>query len=121
MVESDETVDVVLSDVVLPGGVSGLALRERLQRVRPNLPVVLMTGHGSIPAALGSAGGLSEVGTNNAANAVSLHKPFSIDELMVAVASAIAAPVGSGDGSGGSPDNGKGGNPPEAGKRRSEA
>jgi signal transduction histidine kinase/CheY-like chemotaxis protein len=38
-------VDLVLTDVVMPEGLSGIELAERLQRSRPGLPVVLMTGY----------------------------------------------------------------------------
>ena len=37
--------DIVLSDVVLDTGMSGLEMAERLRRERPALPVVLMTGY----------------------------------------------------------------------------
>lgn len=39
-----EHVDVVLSDILMPGGMSGLDLARELRRLRPSLPVVLMTG-----------------------------------------------------------------------------
>lgn len=38
-------VDLVLSDVVMPGSFDGLALARRLRRARPALPVVLITGY----------------------------------------------------------------------------
>lgn len=36
--------DLVLSDVAMPGPMNGLGLAQRLRRMRPRLPVVLMTG-----------------------------------------------------------------------------
>ena len=39
-----ESIDVLLTDIVMPG-ISGLDLAERLRRDRPDLPVLLMTGH----------------------------------------------------------------------------
>ena len=37
-------IDVVLSDILMPGGMSGLDLARKLREMRPTLPVVLMTG-----------------------------------------------------------------------------
>jgi len=37
--------DLVLSDIVMPGGVSGVDLARRLRDAHPNLPVVLTTGY----------------------------------------------------------------------------
>jgi FixJ family two-component response regulator len=34
-----------LSDVVMPGGMSGLELARKLRSLRPGLPVVLVTGY----------------------------------------------------------------------------
>jgi signal transduction histidine kinase/CheY-like chemotaxis protein len=39
-------VDLVVSDVVMPGGLSGPDLAERLRLLRPGLPVVLASGYG---------------------------------------------------------------------------
>jgi len=46
-VESDPKLALVLSDVVLPGGVSGLDLARTLRDQRPELPVILTTGYSS--------------------------------------------------------------------------
>jgi two-component system, NtrC family, response regulator HydG len=43
--------DLVLSDVVLPGG-SGVELLKRLKRHDRNLPVILITAHGNVDAAV---------------------------------------------------------------------
>ncbi len=40
----------VLSDIVMPGQVNGLALVEELSRIRPGLPLALMTGYREGPA-----------------------------------------------------------------------
>ncbi len=46
-VESDPKLALVLSDVVMPGGVSGLDLARTLRDRRPELPVILATGYSS--------------------------------------------------------------------------
>ena len=44
-VAADPSVDVVLSDVVMPGTLDGLALAQTLATQQPGLPVVLISGH----------------------------------------------------------------------------
>jgi CheY-like chemotaxis protein len=39
--------DVVLSDIMMPGPMNGLALARRLRELHPRLPVLLMTGYTS--------------------------------------------------------------------------
>ena len=46
-VENDPQLALVLSDVVMPGGVSGLELARALRDRRPELPVILTTGYSS--------------------------------------------------------------------------
>jgi CheY-like chemotaxis protein len=38
-------IDVVLSDIMIPGGVSGLDLAREIRTRHPNLPVILTTGY----------------------------------------------------------------------------
>jgi CheY-like chemotaxis protein len=45
LIDQDPTIELVLSDVVMPGGMSGLELARRLRKLRPGLPVVLVTGY----------------------------------------------------------------------------
>ena len=46
-VENDPKLAVVISDIVMPGGVSGLDLARALRDRRPELPVILTTGYTS--------------------------------------------------------------------------
>ncbi len=58
IMQAHPTLDAVLSDVVMPGGKSGLDLRDTLRRLRPDLPVVLASGYADAlvnPAADGDA------------------------------------------------------------------
>jgi CheY-like chemotaxis protein len=47
MLAAGETVDLVFSDVVMPGGMSGLDLACTLRTRYPDLPVLLATGFGT--------------------------------------------------------------------------
>ena len=47
IVERDRTIDLVFSDIVMPGTLSGLDLARRLRELRPGLPIVLTTGYSS--------------------------------------------------------------------------
>ena len=46
-IENDPKLALVMSDVVMPGGVSGLDLARTLRNRRPDLPVILTTGYSS--------------------------------------------------------------------------
>jgi len=41
----DPNVDLVLSDVVMPGNVQGTELAQKIQDTMPQFPVILMSGH----------------------------------------------------------------------------
>jgi PAS domain S-box-containing protein len=76
----DRAVDIVLSDVMMPGGSSGLDLAREVRRAHPDLPVVLITGY---PAA--------------AADAVAegfelLRKPVELDVLAATLAARLDRP-----------------------------
>ena len=70
-----ETVDVVMTDVKMPGG-DGMELLARLQSMQPDLPVVMLTAHGSI----GSAVEAIKKGAFDY-----LTKPFTRDQLRLAL------------------------------------
>jgi PAS domain S-box-containing protein len=72
-------IDLVLSDIVMPGGVDGLALAREIARRWPELPVVLMTGY---------------TRDTEQVDRPLLHKPFTIDSLMEAVRSALSSAPG---------------------------
>jgi two-component system NtrC family sensor kinase len=43
--KDNDSIDLVLSDILMPGGMNGLELAHLLREQRPNLPVVLITGY----------------------------------------------------------------------------
>jgi len=43
--ERDPTIEIVMSDIVMPGGISGLELARALRKNHPELPVLLTTGY----------------------------------------------------------------------------
>ena len=73
--------DLVLSDVRLPG-MDGVALLDRVRAGFPELPVVLITAHGSVALAVDAM-------KRGAADFV--QKPFDRDELLFCIEKALAA------------------------------
>jgi two-component system response regulator AtoC len=72
--------DVVLSDVKMPG-LDGLGLLDRLAQERPDVPVVLLTAHGTVPMA---------VDAMKRGAADFLLKPFDSDEVLFVLRKALA-------------------------------
>ena len=73
-------IDLVLSDIVMPGKMDGLALARILKQKHPGLPILLATGY-------------SEAARNAAAEFPILRKPYQIHELNEALSRlAVKAP-----------------------------
>jgi DNA-binding NtrC family response regulator len=72
--------DAVISDVRMPG-MDGLALLEEMGRRFPDVPVILLTAHGSVPMA---------VEAMKAGAADFMLKPFDRDEILFVVGKALA-------------------------------
>ena len=66
---NSRAIDVVLSDIMMPGGVSGVQLAREIRRRQPHLPILLMTGY--LEAASDLENGEFEL----------LLKPFSLEAL----------------------------------------
>ena len=78
---SDAEPDVLLTDIRMPG-VDGLELLERLQSAKPDLPVIIMTAHSDLDAAVAAyKGGAFEY----------LPKPFDVDGVVALVKRATRA------------------------------
>lgn len=68
-----ESFELMLTDVVMPGGTNGLELANKVRKLLPELPIVLSTGYSSVLNAAPTAYPL-------------LRKPFSYEELEQIVA-----------------------------------
>ena len=79
MVENIPAIAIVLSDIVMPGGMDGRALARFVHRFRPELPVVLMSGYADK-----AASGLED------SELPVLGKPFTQELLLEALHAAIA-------------------------------
>lgn len=69
----EDGIDLVFSDIVMPGKMDGLALAHRLREIRPGLPILLATGY-------------SDAALNVRGDFPILRKPYEIHELSQAIA-----------------------------------
>jgi two-component system NtrC family sensor kinase len=53
LLAEDSAFDLVLSDVIMPDGMSGIELAKQLARLYPSLPVLLTTGYAGTPSDVG--------------------------------------------------------------------
>jgi CheY-like chemotaxis protein len=74
----EQPVDVLLTDIVMPGGMTGVELVRAARTVRPGLPAVLTSGY--------IAGNM----TDPAAGLPVLSKPYQQEELARVIAQALA-------------------------------
>jgi PAS domain S-box-containing protein len=80
LLESPADFDVLLTDVVLPGGMSGCDLGKEVARLGSNIPVVYMSGYAE--SAARDHGGIDQ-------HSQFLQKPFRVVQLARAVQSAL--------------------------------
>jgi CheY-like chemotaxis protein len=73
---SDSAVDLLISDVVLPGGMSGAEIAAMARRLRPSIPVLYMSGYTE---------GIIASDQISAEGAVLLPKPFTKAQLSKAI------------------------------------
>ena len=66
-------IDLIFSDIVMPGKMDGLGLARRLKEIRPDLPILLATGY-------------SDAAANVRGNFPILRKPYEIHQLSQAIA-----------------------------------
>jgi PAS domain S-box-containing protein len=75
---SEQVVDVVFTDVVMPGGMNGFELADRVEQLRPGTPIVITSGYAA--EIEGDAGRKAEM----------LLKPYRPDELAARIGEAIS-------------------------------
>ena len=80
IVESGANIDLVLSDVILPGGTSGPEFARELRQREPGIKVIFMSGY---PEDADEGGSLSDAG------GVLLNKPFYLRQLATAMRDAL--------------------------------
>jgi signal transduction histidine kinase len=56
LLRSGEAVDALFSDIVMPGGMDGLALARQVRRLRPDLPILLASGYSDALRSVSSEG-----------------------------------------------------------------
>jgi len=74
--ENPHGIDLLLTDMVLPGGMTGLELAGKLKALQPSLKVILCSGYNSELIAERS---------DRAIGAIYLAKPFTADALSAAI------------------------------------
>lgn len=80
--ESNAEIDLLFTDIVMPGGMTGAQLADRAETLRPGLPVLFTTGyaeHSQLP---------------EDKRAAVLHKPFSRRELAESIRAMLDRPTG---------------------------
>ncbi|WP_426957655.1 ATP-binding protein [Muricoccus radiodurans] len=78
LLDDELSVDLVFTDVMMPGGADGLDLAREVERHRPGLPVLLTSGYGGAPARVAAAG------------LPLLRKPYDLEALRAALREAVA-------------------------------
>ncbi len=77
--EGDEPIDLVLLDIAMPGR-DGVEILEEIRRVWPGLPVVMMSGHGTIETAVRA----TQLGAFDF-----IEKPLSVEKLLLTLRHAL--------------------------------
>ena len=80
MLESNPDIDLLFTDVNMPGGIDGVTLATRARRIRPDLGVIVTSGKRRVPAEELPGGGTF------------LAKPYRVEQLMEAVALELGLP-----------------------------
>jgi CheY-like chemotaxis protein len=76
------SVALLLSDMIMPGDLTGAELAGRLRALKPSLRIILSSGHGV---------GVMEEASSGQPDVTFLAKPYTIDHLLRTVASVLGA------------------------------
>jgi excisionase family DNA binding protein len=79
----DEQYDLVFADLKMPG-MDGLMLSRQIKRIKPDLPVIIITGFSTEVSAIEAI---------NVGVAGYLTKPFRVPQVLAAAAKALGAPL----------------------------
>jgi signal transduction histidine kinase/CheY-like chemotaxis protein len=72
-----QPVDIVFSDVMMPGGMNGMQLAQEIRRRRPNLPIVLTSGY------------IAPMSRETGSQPIKIiHKPYRMEQLRDALSAA---------------------------------
>ncbi|MDX2222804.1 MAG: ATP-binding protein [Rhodospirillaceae bacterium] len=80
MIKRIASIDLLFTDVIMPGGMNGFELAEEAVRLRPNLKVLFTSGYVDV--------GANDNGTTSATRIV-LNKPYRRDELLAKLRQAL--------------------------------
>jgi signal transduction histidine kinase len=79
LLESGEPIALVFSDIVMPGGMSGYDVAERVRSMEPDMKVLLTSGYSAVPLAVSKA----------VRNIKVLEKPYTREQLACALREAL--------------------------------
>jgi len=79
LLESGEPIALVFSDIVMPGGMSGYDVAERVRAMEPDMKVLLTSGYSDVPLAVSKAVRSIKV----------LEKPYTRERLACALREAL--------------------------------
>jgi DNA-binding NtrC family response regulator len=82
LIASPATIDILLTDIVLPGTLDGVGLIKEAMLARPGLGILCMTGYNPTPR---------HIKWLQLQNITLLEKPFSSDKLALALSTATAS------------------------------
>ncbi len=81
--EQHPEIDLVFSDLILPGGVTGIELTKQILEIKPGTPVILVTGYQDKGAAIAA-------NTESMDNIAYVPKPYDIEAIPELVRAMLA-------------------------------
>jgi diguanylate cyclase (GGDEF)-like protein len=79
LLENDAAIDLIFTDIVMPGGLDGFDLSRQADVIRPGIKVLYMSGFAATQVARARRGEVARV----------LHKPFRLNHVLESVAYAL--------------------------------